>query len=412
MRVLILTQHYSPEPFPRPSDLATWLTQRGHDVLVLTGFPYYPTSGFYPGARLGAWSREVVGGIKVLRLPLYPYHGRSAIRRAMNYGSFSLSIALLGTVLCGHADVAYVEHPSTLFGLGAWVLSRFRGIPFLYLVDDVWPDSVEASGMLRGHHRLLGGIDRTEKFLYRRARAIAVISEENRALLREKGVPSEKLHFIPHYANEHLYRPVEPDPELAARLGTAGRFTVVFGGSIGMAQALDVVLSAAEDLEDTPEIVFLLVGDGPDFSRLQQATRTRRLRNVRFVGRRPAEEMPHVYALADALLVHLRDSPVFRRTIPSKTMAYLACARPIIMAMEGEAARLIRSAGAGLTCPADDPRALAKTVRELRGLTPETRRAMAEAGRDLFLTSHTRDVVMRRYEGLLSQISRRQKTRT
>src|SRR3989442_1567646 len=211
MRVGILTQHYPPEPFHRPADLARWLTGRGHQVSVITGFPYYQAGALYPGTRMRVWSREVVAGVNVLRVPLYPDHSRSAVRRILNYGSFSISATVLGCVLSGPVEVMYVEHPSTILGLAACFLSRVRRVPFVYGVDDVWPESVEASGMLR-HHTLLKTIDRLERVVYRRAGAIAVISEGNRRQLIAKGVPPDKVHFIPHYANEDIFRPVPPDP--------------------------------------------------------------------------------------------------------------------------------------------------------------------------------------------------------
>ena len=401
MRVGILTQHYPPEPFLRPADLARWLTGRGHRVSVITGFPYYPAGVLYPGTRMRVWSREVVAGVNVLRVPLYPDHSRSAVRRILNYGSFSVSATVLGSVLTGPVDVMYVEHPSTILGLAACFLSRVRRVPFVYGVDDVWPESVEASGMLR-RRTLLRTIDRLERVVYRRAGAIAVISEGNRHQLIAKGVPPHKVHFIPHYANEDIFHPVPPDPARRAALGLEGRFTIMFAGHIGIPQALDVVLAAAEELLMEPDVVFLIVGDGLDLDRLKSIVRARGLTNVRFPGRRPASEMPYLFALADALLVHLRDDSVFGLTIPSKTVAYMACARPIIMAMNGDAAELVRSAQAGVTCPPEDHKALAEAVRELRAMTPETRAAMGEAGRQAFLRSHTRSAVFGQYEALLA----------
>jgi len=400
MRILILTQHYPPEPFPRPADLAQWLVRRGHHVVVITGFPYYPTGTLFPGTKMRIWSREVVEGVSILRLPLYLDHSRSPVRRALNYGSFSLSTAILGPLLSGSIDAIYVEHPSTLFALSAWLVSRLRRVPFVYMVDDIWPDSVQASGMLR-HRELLAGIELLEQFVYKRAGAITVISQGNRDRLVSKGVPECKVHFVPHYANEEIYEPVIPDPILREKLGVTRRFTIVFAGHIGMAQGLDVVLSAAEMLVDLPEVMFLIVGEGPDRSRLQDLARTRRVNNVRFIGRRPAEEMPYLFALADGLLVHLRDAPTFRLTIPSKTIAYMACGRPVIMAVEGDAAELIRSTGAGLTCLPENPEELAHAVRKLWGMSPDARAGMGRAGRQRFLRCHTRTVVLKQYEALL-----------
>src|SRR3989442_2528231 len=164
MRVGILTQHYPPEPFLRPADLARWLTGRGHRVSVITGFPYYPAGALYPGTRMRVWSREVVAGVNVLRVPLYPDHSRSAVRRILNYGSLSVSATVLGSVLTGPVDVMYVEHPSTILGLAACILSRVRRVPFVYGVVDVLSESAAASGMLPPHTRLTT-IDRLRRVL-------------------------------------------------------------------------------------------------------------------------------------------------------------------------------------------------------------------------------------------------------
>ncbi len=405
MRVLILTQHYPPEPFQRPADLAQWLIERGHRVVVITGFPYYPSGTLYPGTKMRPWRCEVENGVTVIRLPVYPDHSRSVVRRVLNYGSFSFSTAILGPLLSGPIDAIYVEHPSTMFGLAAWWLSRLRRAPFVYSVDDIWPDSVEASGMLR-HRTLLQTIERLEQFVYRRAGAITVISPGNRQRLIAKGVPWDKVHFVPHYANEAIYRPVARDPLLAKHLDIVARFTVMFAGHIGMAQALDVVLSAASQLTDLPEVLFLIVGDGPDAERLQAAARARGLHNVRFLGRRPTREMPYLYALADVLMVHLRDHPVFRITIPSKTMAYMACGRPLLMAVEGDAADLVRTTGAGVTCRPENAKDLAEAVRRLHARSWEAREEMGQAGRTAFLRSYSRGVLLDRYEAILAGIAR------
>lgn len=369
-------------------------------MIVVTGFPYYPTGSLYPGTKMAIWSREIIENVNVLRLPLYPDHSRSIIRRALNYSSFSFSIAVLGSLLSGPVDILYVEHPSTMFGLAAWLMSRLRRAPFMYLVDDIWPESVEASGMLR-HPMLLAGIECLEQFVYKGASAITVVSQANRDRLLAKGVPTYKVHYVPHYANEEIYRPVIPNPIFREKLGLTGRFTIMFAGHVGMAQGLDVVLAAARELTDLPEVLFLIVGDGPDADRLKRIVQAQGLINVRFLDRQPMERMPCLFALADGLLVHLRDTPVFRSTIPSKTIAYMACGRPIIMALEGEAADLIHSSGAGMTCPPEDHKRLAEAVRGLHRMSPEARAAMGQAGRQAFLTSYTRAAVLSRYEMLL-----------
>ena len=183
----------------------------------------------------------------------------------------------------------------------------------------------------------------------------------------------------------------------------AGRFNVVFAGQLGLAQGLDVVLDAAEELSDLADVQFVLVGGGTDADRLRQVAGERGLDNVRFVGRQPADRMPHIFAISDVLLVHLRDEPLFRITIPSKTIAYMACGRPVLMGVEGDAADLIRSAGAGVTCRAGDAKDLAETVRGLRLMSQAAREEMGHAGRETFLKSYSRGVLLDRYEVILSE---------
>ncbi len=405
MRVQILRQYNPPEPIPKPHELARGLTERGHDVVVITGFPNYPAGELYPNTRLRLWHWDVIDGIRVLRLPLYPDHSRSAIRRMLNYGSFAITAALLGSVLSGPVDAMFAEHPPLTVGLAAWILGRARRVPFLFAVNDLWPESVEATGMVRSR-KLLTWMGRLERFVYRRAAAIAVISPGVKVNLIGKGVPPDKVHVVPHWADESLYRPVPPDPELARSLGMAGRFNVVFAGQLGLAQGLDVVLDAAEELSDLADVQFVLVGGGTDADRLRQVAGERGLDNVRFVGRQPADRMPHIFAISDVLLVHLRDEPLFRITIPSKTIAYMACGRPVLMGVEGDAADLIRSAGAGVTCRAGDAKDLAETVRGLRLMSQAAREEMGHAGRETFLNSYSRGVLLDRYEVILSELVR------
>jgi glycosyltransferase involved in cell wall biosynthesis len=403
MKVMILAQYYPPEPIPKPHELARGLTERGHEVVVITGFPNYPSGKLYPGTRLQPWKWERLDGIRILRLPLYPDHSPSAVRRTLNFGSFAVTASLLGNVLGGAFDVMFAEHPPLTIGLAAWIIGRCHRAPFLYAVNDLWPESVEATGMVR-NRRVLEWMGRIERFVYRRAAAIAVISPGVKANLVGKGVPPDRIHVIPHWADETLYRPVPPQPVLAQDLGMAGRFNVVFAGQLGLAQGLDVVLEAAEELSDIAEAQFVLVGDGTDASRLRHEAGQRGLRNVHFLGRQPSDRMPSIFAIADVLLVTLRDHPLFRITIPSKTIAYMACGRPMLMSVEGDAAELIQATGAGVTCRAGDAKDLAEAVRQLHAMDRTTREEMGRAGRAAFLASYSRSVLLDRYEAILSEM--------
>ncbi len=408
MKIVILTQYYPPEPIPRPHELARGLADRGHKVLVITGFPNYPLGRLYPGTHLRFWRQDTLDGIRILRVPLYPDQSRSPLRRVFNYGSFAASAALLGSILGGPADVMLAEHPPLTIGLAAWVLGRVRRVPFLYKVNDLWPESVEATGMVR-NPSLLKLMGRLERFVYRRAGAIAVISPGFKKNLVGKGVVPDKVHVIPHWAEESLYRPVPPDDELARDFGMTGRFNVVFAGQLGLAQGLDVVLDTAEKLSDLADVQFVLIGDGTDADRLRRRAEEKGLGNVRFFGRQPAERMAYFFALADILLVHLKRDPLFEITIPGKTIAYLACGRPILCAVAGDAAEVVRDSGAGLVCRPEDPVALAQAVRDLYMMPGEQRETMGQAGRRGFLANYTRALSVDRYEKLLTQVAQQGK---
>ena len=400
----LLSQSFGPEPISKPHELAVGLTERGHQVTAITAFPNYPTGRFYPDTRVRLWSQEILDGVRVVRLPLFPDHSRSVLGRCLNYGSFALSAMTLGVALSGPMDVLYVEHPPMTTSLAAWILSAARQAPFLFRVNDLWPEQVAATGMVRSR-RALAWIGHLERLAYRQAAAISVVSPGVGRNLIDKGVPAGKVHVIPHWADESIYAPQAPDEQLALDYGLSDRFNVMFAGHLGLPQALDVVLGAARLLEDLPAVQFVIIGDGVDAARLRQEAQARGLKNVLFIGHQPARTMPKLFAHADVLLVHLRSHPLFRIAIPSKTIAYMACGRPILMAVEGDAAELVAAAGAGIVCPSEDPGRLADAVRRLFGTSPSERAAMGASGRERFVKHYSRAVLLDRYEGLLQEIS-------
>lgn len=405
MKVLILSQWYPPEPAVIPHGLATELVERGHEVLSVTGFPNYPLGRIYAGYHQRLWKWDELGGVRVLRLPLYPDHSRSGVRRALNFLSFAASASLLGPILSEPADVMWVYHPPPTIGLPAWWISALRRIPFVYEIQDMWPETLLATGMMRSQLGL-AAIGRLARFAYNRATAITVISPGFKRNLIGKGVPEKKIHVIPNWADEDLYRPVPPDSALAAKHGLAGKFNVVYAGNIGLAQGLDTAVEAAKQLGDLPRVQFVLVGDGVDEPRLRAMSVREGVRNVRFLGRQPPESMSSFLALADAALVHLKRDPLFEMTIPSKTLAYMACARPILMAVAGDAADVVREAGAGLTCAPEEPKALAEAVRALYEMPIAARERMGNAGREAFLRCYTRRALVDQYEDLFRQVVR------
>ena len=189
MRILILSYFYAPEPIPKPHELAVGLAQRGHEVSVITSIPSYPNGAFYPGYQLRPWQRETRDGIQILRLPLMPDHSRSGIRRMLSYTSFMTSASALGPFTSGKADVMYVWHPPLTTGVSAWIIGLMRRIPFVYDVRDLWPEAIAATGMM-SNPLMLKGLGALERFVYRRASAIGVISPGYKQNLIHKGVPA------------------------------------------------------------------------------------------------------------------------------------------------------------------------------------------------------------------------------
>jgi colanic acid biosynthesis glycosyl transferase WcaI len=381
VRILFLTQWFDPEPSFKGLLFAKELNRRGHQVSVLTGFPNYPGGKLYPGYRVRLWQRETMEGVNILRVPLYPSHDRSALGRVANYLSFALSAAVLGPLLTPEVDVVYVYHPPATVGLAALAFRWLRGVPCVYDVQDLWPDTLLATGMVRGAliPTLVGwwcdGV-------YRVVNAIVVLSPGFKRRLLERGVPAAKIDVIYNWCDEPDGGSLPAVLPAGEKNALAGRFNVVFAGNMGPAQDLDTVLRAARLVAVShPAVQFVLVGGGLDTERLKTAVVAEGLANVIFLPRRPPSAIGAVLAAADVLLVHLRDNPLFAITIPSKTQAYLAAGRPVLMAVRGDATDLVREAQAGLTCEPGNAEQLAATVRAFVALPPAQREAMGEAGR-------------------------------
>lgn len=401
MRILILTQWYPPEPAILLQELAQTLQARGHDVTVLTGYPNYPSGKLYPGYRLHFRQRETLAGVPLVRVPLYPEHSRSAIRRVINYLSFAVSSALLGPWRSKRPDVMFVYHPPLTVGLSALFLSWFWQIPFVYQVQDLWPETLRATGMLN-NARILRWIDRFARFIYARADKILVISPGFRKNLIQKGVPSEKIHFVSNWV-ECEDSVDEPDLKLATELGLKGKFNIMFAGNMGEAQGLMTLIEAASLMGDLPEVQFVLVGDGTALTSLEHAVQNRHLSNVRFLGRYPQQKMSALFALADVLLVHLKDDPLFEITIPHKILTYLGTGKPILAAVSGDAASVVIEAEAGIHCRPEDPQALKDAVHAFYAMSCEERNQMGQRGLHAARTAYSRNKLIAKIELVLKE---------
>ncbi len=396
--MLLLTQWFDPEPTFKGMLFARKLRDLGFEVRVLTGFPNYPGGKLYEGYRIRLFQREVVDGIPILRVPLYPSHDNSGIRRAFNYLSFAVtaSIAVLGV---RRPDVAYVYHPPASIGLPARVLKLVRGVPYVYDVQDLWPDTLGATGMVRSP-TALRIVAVAMSNIYRGASKLVVLSEGFRRTIAARGIPQERIDVIPNWADEAQIVPASTGPKLAGE-----PFTVTFAGNIGHGQGLETVLEAAELLARDGNVTFRIVGGGVELPALRELALSRKLTNVEFLPRRPLSEIGEVLSSSDALLVHLRDDPLFAITVPSKTQAYLMVGRPILMGVRGDAADLVKHAKAGIAFEPENAASLADAVKALTRLDPEERSTMGAAGREFYAQELSLDVGAARFSRVLEEES-------
>ncbi|NIM39981.1 MAG: glycosyltransferase [Hydrogenophaga sp.] len=383
MKLLIVSQYCWPEVFGINA-LAQALAQRGVKVTVLTGQPNYPEGRVFPHYRATGLTRETLGDVDILRVPLAP-RGQGGVRLALNYLSFILAAGLLGPwVLRGRSfDAVLVYAPSPLLqALPAIPIAWLKRAPLAVWVQDLWPESLSATGFIR-NQRVLAAVRHVVRYIYRHTDSILIPSEAFREPIAALAPAPARIHYYPNAwtAESGAAQVSESARQLAAEM--AQGFSVAFTGNLGTAQALDAVIDAARQLQAIGSPVRLyLIGSGSLSDWLAQQVREHSLRNVSLPGRFAQSDIPALLAASSAVLLTLRDEPIFAYTVPSKLQAYLAAGRPIIAAINGEAARLVREADAGLSCPAGDATALAKAVQAMHGLDEGRRAAMGDnAGR-------------------------------
>lgn len=405
--MLVLSHYFWPEPIPKPRELAEALRAGGHQVEVVTGFPNYPEGRLYPGHRLKILSREEIGGITVRRTYMIPDHGKGLAGRLLNYGSFMIS-GILGGLASARFDVIYVWHPPLSVGITAAIIGLLRRRPFVYDVQDIWPESAVASGFLRPG-RVTRWMSRLERQVYRWAGHVLVVTDGAKANLVGKGVRGDKVSVLPHWYDDAEVRTTTAGSreEVREREGWKGRFVVMFAGNLGLMQGLDTIVRACLEIPPESNLLIVLVGGGSDRDRLERlATELSVQGRIQFVQRQPSSAMGSYFAAADALLVHLRSSSLSSMIVPSKTIAYFAAGKPIVMANVGASADLVERSGAGTVVPPDDPLALAAAMLDMSVSTEPERLRMSESGRRFFDENFTREAVLPKYISLLDRTSK------
>lgn len=382
MRTLIICHYFPPEigaPQARLSALAAAWAQVGDEVTVLTGMPNHPAGVLPPEYRRAVRRRERRDGYAVLRTWLYATPSEGIVRKTLSHLSFMLSSVLLGWRVSGPADTVVVSSPTFFSIASAWVLARLKRARLIVEVRDLWPAIDVELGVLT-NRRVIRVLERLELAAYAAADEVVVVTDGFRDNLIGRGVPAAKVHTIRDGVSLDRFVPAAlPDLYLRAGLGARpDECLVVYAGTHGISQGLPEAAQAATRLTGRP-VHLAFVGDGADKPRLRHQVTELALANVTLANSVPPALMPSLLATADILLVTLRDIPLFTTFIPSKMFEYLAAGRPVIGAVAGEAAQLLREAGA-LVVPPGDTAALAAAIRDLAA-DPGRRTAMAAQGR-------------------------------
>lgn len=389
MRIALISQYFYPEQFSN-NTIAQELVSRGHEVHAFPCVPNYPTGKFFEGYSNKTRRDEEWEGIHISRVYTVP-RGNNPLSLIGNYITYPITASwTLLRRLKPSADVSFVSMPSPLFQAFAGIILRWRtGTPCVYWVQDIWPESATYTLGLR-NRLVVGVLNAVCGWLYRKADIVMVQSAAFHDMITRFGVPSERIRLLPNTAPD-TYHPVAPEqaPEHAGLVPQDG-FRLMFAGNIGESQDFDTLVAAAAMLREREDLHWVIVGSGRDEDRVKRLVSENDLEDrFHFLGRHPEQDMPKFFAHADAMLVSLKDIPIFSLTVPYKTQCYMACGKPIIASLNGEGARIINESGAGIAVAAGSPEVLAGAIVRMMNTTPAERATYSENARNYFDSNYS-----------------------
>ena len=409
MNILYVSQYFPPEmgaPAGRAADLSRLWVEDGHEVTVLTGFPNHPTGVVPPEYRRKfrrLVTRDDHHGVNVVRTWLLPFPNRKAYERMLNYSSFCISSATTGIFL-DKPDVVIASSPQLLVGLSGWWLARCNGVPFVFEVRDLWPESLSAVGMRSSNSPLHRSLAKIAGFLYRSCDRLVVVTPAFKEyLIQHWRVPEEKIFVVENGVETSLFR-LTPNVAIRRELDAEEKFVASYIGTMGNAHGLETLLEAATLLRKrAPQILFLLVGEGAEKARITSLARSRGLDNVRFVDQQPREKIPAYISASDACLVLLKKTELFKTVLPTKMLEFMSCARPVILGVDGHARKVMERANAGIFITPEDPAALAEAVMRLAA-DPLLRESLGRNGRQHILRYFSRQDTAKLYLEVLQDL--------
>jgi colanic acid biosynthesis glycosyl transferase WcaI len=422
-KILLLTLVFAPDGVSTAqlmTELAQELQAHGHELTVLTTTPHYNVE---PEARArqplrphwGHWlQRSDLDGIPVYHASI-PVKGDRVGARLLDYLRFHAISTLAGLVAVGRYDVLLVPSPPLTIGLSAWLLRLLRGVPFLYNVQEIYPDVAVSLGVLK-NHLMIRLLEALERFIYGRAAHITVISEWFRRRLLQKGVPAAKMSVIPNFVDTAFMQPQPPDQgkqtAFARTHALTDKFVVLYAGNIGLTQGFETILAAARQLQDLSDLCVVIVGDGARRTWLEGELATQGVANVLLLPYQPRSVVPQIYASADLCLVPLKRGTA-TETFPSKIYTIMAAGRPVIASADpdSELAWVVEHTGCGWSVPPDDVDALVAAIRQAHGVR-EPLLCKGNAGRRYVVAHHSRGAVTAHYDQLIRQMTNNQQPMT
>jgi len=408
VRILILTQYYPPEtgaPQNRLSGLAAELSVLGHEVHVLTAMPNYPAMEIHKQYRGLFFKKEFVQQIHIYRSWIYVSKNRSIFSRLLNYFSFTFSSLFNSFRIKGDFDVLMCESPPLFLGMSGWAISKFKKAKFIFNVSDLWPESAEKLGVITNRF-FLNLATKLEEFLYRSS---FMVTGQTQGIVKNINdrVPDKMVHWLPNGVDESIFN-TRIDPERRIISGFAkDDFLILYGGIIGIAQGLDVILDASLLLSKDSKIKFLLLGEGPEKERLMARKKKENLDRIYFLNLIDRAEVPAFVSSIDAAVIPLKKMDLFLGAIPSKIFENLALEKPILLGVDGEAKELfINDARCGLFFEPENAHALAREAGFLEN-NPQEVKEMGRKGKEYVKKNFIRKDIVNKWMEVLHDAIRK-----
>lgn len=412
MHVLFISNYFPPEvnaPANRLYDHARQWIKDGGTLDVLTAVPNFPEGAVYSGYR-NRFTQEEIEGIPVTRVPMYLAENKGTCRRMISYLSFMLAAMWYVRKIQRRPDIVVASSPQFFSGLAGYLISRWKRVPFVLEIRDLWPDSIVAVGAIR-RNWIIRFFEKLELHLYRHSTHIVTVTNSFKRIIAGKGIDDQKITVLKNGADlEGFSKELDPHrlEEVRRRFGLEGKFVASYIGTLGMAHRADIMLEAASQCSNSG-IVFMAVGSGAERDNIARQQDELQLENFRLIEKQSRELVPYFLKVSDVCVVHLKDAPLFSTVIPSKIFEAMVMGKPIALGIRGEAAELIEDSGAGICFAPEDADGLIAVIKKLQRDKSLYAR-LAQGGYDYARLHHDRKDMARRYWSLLKRITAAQGT--